>query len=724
VSAGSRAAATLGWAALATLGLLAVGGAASRPSGLALGLPSGWKAALVGAALLLVARLVLDRERTAAVAAGLIFLPVLLVCWPGAPGIRALSGPPLVVPVLAALILLLPGRPPRWANAAFLPAVLVVYSLGAGRVQLQVGAEGDEPHYLMVAESLLRDGDLALEQDYAEGRYRAFYWTHDELAPHFRVRGREGRIYSLHALGLSLLVLPAYALGGYPAVSFFMALLAALLAREVRELVRAASGDHALAEGVGWAVAFSPPLAHYAGLVFTEVPAALAVAIVLRRGLEPERPGLPRTLLTAAALAALPWLNVRYAALAAILLVYLLAARAWRPRVAALTAAAAASAAGLALYHWALYGFFDPRRVYGVRREFSLAVLPEGLPGLLLDQEFGLLCYAPVYALAAAGLVALLRGSRRLGLATLALMAAVLLTAGAWPMWRGGFNPPGRFLVPLVPALALALGFRLRAGLGAGAALLLGWSVAVGMAGVAEPRLVHRDRDGTAPLFRELSGAEEWTRLLPAYVLAEADRGRLAAVWAAALALVALAWRRPSQGPVSLAFATAGWLVAAGAASRVSDGRTGGRDAVRLIGRPALVFPGATWEPVARAEWTPADLGWGPLYEPHRHPDGAPVGSRLALPPGFYLLKVETGDLPAGETSPVLELRVEGSSMARTSDLTQEPGGFKGSFVVRSGERRIELRLRGGSPLILRRVTLAPLDFGVHEERRARGEDR
>jgi hypothetical protein len=85
---------------------------------------------------------------------------------------------------------------------------------------------------------------------------------------------------------------------------------------------------------------------------------------------------------------------------------------------------------------------------------------------------------------------------------------------------------------------------------------------------------------------------------------------------------------------------------------------------------------------------------------------------------------VETGDLPVGETSPVLELRVEGSSVARTSDMTQEPGGFKGSFGVEPGERRIELRLRGGSPLILRRLTLAPAAFGVHEERRAGGEDR
>ena len=82
-------------------------------------------------------------------------------------------------------------------------------------------------------------------------------------------------------------------------------------------------------------------------------------------------------------------------------------------------------------------------------------------------------------------------------------------------MWRGGFNPPSRFLVPVVPALALAVGAALPRGLTAPAALLAGWSLFAGLGGALEPRLVHRDRDGTAPFFREMSGAEEWTRLLP-----------------------------------------------------------------------------------------------------------------------------------------------------------------------------------------------------------------
>ena len=204
-------------------------------------------------------------------------------CWraPACPGWRALSGPPLLALGLAGAVVALAHARPRVSRFVFLPAVLVLYAFVSVRVQVQVGPRGDEPHYLMVAESLLRDHDLSLEKDYAEGRYRVF---HDEtLEPHYRVRGKGGEIYSLHAVGLSLLILPAYAFGGYPGASLFMALVAALLAREVREMVRSWSASDGLAEGVGWAVALSPPLLHYAGLVFTEIPAALGVAFAMRR---------------------------------------------------------------------------------------------------------------------------------------------------------------------------------------------------------------------------------------------------------------------------------------------------------------------------------------------------------------------------------------------------------------------------------------------------------
>jgi hypothetical protein len=294
-----------------------------------------------------------------------------------------------------------------------------------------------------------------------------------------------------------------------------------------------------------------------------------------------------------------------------------------------------------------------------------------------------------------------------------AALVVVLLTAGAWPMWRGGFNPPGRFLVPVAPLLLVAVATAFdRRGLTAGASLLLGFSLWTGLAGAWEPRLVHRDRDGTAPLFRQLSGAREWTGLLPAYVLSDPDRHRLAAVWAVAL-LAAVPWRGRPTSAARVAAAGLGLVLAGEAAAALSRGRTDDRDTVRLVGRPALKVPG--WQTAAaQGEWRPEALGWGPLYEPHRFPDGAEVGRRLPLPAGRYRLTV-VGDVLGMGAPTVVVAPDRPLAPPRWTVARRVPEGWEADFEVRAGDRAVGLSLRGGGVILLRelRLRVQPPDGGA-----------
>ncbi len=692
-------AATTGALGIALAVLLALGGAAAEGASIQLGLPS-TAAVAVAAAVLLAIVLVPGARARLALGNGLLLPLALLLSGLPLAGVRALSGLPLAALGLTALVLVLAGVRGRLPRAAFLPLAFAVLVVFAGRSHVRVGPQGDEPHYLMVAESLLRDHDVSLERDYAEGRYAAF---HDApLAPHFRVRGRGGEVYSLHAVGLSVLILPAWVLAGYAGVTVFMALVSALVALEVREWVLELTGREALAQGAGWLAVLTPPLAHYAGLVFTEVPAALALSLGLRLARRPQ-PGGWNALAVGLAAAALPWLNVRYGLLAVVVVAHAL----WRARASqrlvAVLGPCGASAAGLLLYHHALYGFWNPGRVYGRSPELALATLREGLPGLLFDQEFGLFVYAPVLALGLLGIVQLYRRDRALASAVVASASAVALVAGSWHMWRGGFNPPGRFLVPVAPLGLVAAALVLeRRGLSAGAALLAGVSLFTGLAGAAEPQLVHRDRDVTAPLLRELSGAREWTALLPSYVLEDPDRHRLAAVWALAL-LAALPWRPREASAARLAGACLGLLAAAQAAAVLTHQRTGDRDAVRLVGREVVHVPRLGVGPAA-ARWGTDALGWGPLYEPHRHPGGAEVGRRLCLPAGRYRLSVAGESL--GEP-PELEIAPDRpQAPVRISRSRAVPGGLEADFSVLPGDGGISLALRGGGPALVRGLVL------------------
>jgi hypothetical protein len=708
----------LGWATWGGIVLCAAGGAARTPDGLRLGVPGAWLWVAVAVVLAALWRLAPpgaasrpDRGLAPPGAAsrpdggrdggaplvGLGIVPLLWLVLPGSLAAGALSGPPLFAAALAAILLVADGRmPPR---ALFVPAVFLLYLGNAVQAQRQVGPQGDEPHYLMVSDSLLRDGDLSLERDYEERRYEAFF-DRGPLAPHFRQRGKNGEVFSLHAVGLSLLILPAYAIGGYPLVSLFMACLAALAAIAIRALCRAGVDEEA-GDVVGWILAFCPPLLHYAGLVFTEVPAALVAAWALREGLRAGECGLRRAALVGMALAFLPWLNVRYAIVAGLVGLFWMAARPRLGAIVALVMPGLLSALALAAYHHALYGFYDPRRVYGKQREFAFDTLKEGLPGLLLDQEFGLLVYAPIFVLAVPGLWVLARKTSRLGAVAVALVAAVAITAGSWHMWRGGFNPPARFLVPIVPALALGVAAWLRGRVWMGAALLAGWSAFVGLTGALDPGLVHRDRDVTAPLYRARSGATEWTRLLPSYVLEEPDRQRLALLWTAVL--IAAAVRTKPAGARSIAGGLLVMAFSAEAAGRLSDARAGGREAVHVLGRVAIDWPRLNVGRTQEARWTPKELAWGPVYEPHRHSRRVAVAERLELPPGAYSLQIVAESL-AGDGGPapaVVLIGPYGRPVGRAECTAQRTCDFD-----LPARMEISLILDGGTPFAVKEIRL------------------
>lgn len=698
----SRVSTWFGPAAVAVLVLLAGGGAAADPSGVRFGMPSFAVVALSA----LVAAIV---RASGVLGVGWLLLPasaaLLSTFLPaGASSLLLFSGAPLYTFVLAAIVLAIAGRGRKPPRSLLLPAFLAIYAAVAYQAQTRVGPDGDEPQYLMVAESLLRDHDLALDQDFKEARYNAFFSR--PLDPHFRIRGPEGQIYSLHAVGLSLLILPAYALGGYAGASFFMALLAAFLIREVRGLVRELTGDDALAEGTAWIVGLSPPIIHFAGLIFTEIPAALLLCIGLRTAVFGRTPRA--SVVAALCVAALPWLNVRYAILS--LAVFgALSWRLWREERATsafpvrplVTAGLlpAVSAVAISLYHFALWGFFDPRRVYGRRREFSLDVLPEGLPGLFFDQEFGLFIYAPIFVLSFAGFVHLWRKRPSMALAALVAVGGIVATASVWPMWRGGFNPPSRFLVPLISILAGGLALTLQRGVRSSTALLAGWSLWCGIGGAMNIETIHRDRDGVAPFFRTQSGAREWTAALPSFVLPEDQQTRaLALPWALLLALPLVgAFRRPEAGAPrkpsrEALLAVAAFMATAVIADRLSPRtRAPERDAVRLLGSSALLVPEFRFEGVSPAEWM-IDF----LHEPHRNPSGSLFARQVALRPGKFELILQTED-SFGVAVPTLRVVEHRTGGAASWEMRAEPQAQGATFEVRA-RAEFDFYLVGGAP--------------------------
>lgn len=416
----------------------------------------------------------------------------------------------------AAIVDLLPRPRGRWpALVPFLSALAFFVALAA-RLPGPAGAQGDEPHYLTMAESLRSDGDLDLRDEFRQRAFHAFY--RGDLEAHTSPASPRRKLYAIHTPGLPALVLPAYAIGGTFGVRGFLALLTAVTAALVFALVRAVLKDEATARAAFAAFTCLAPVAFYANQIYPEVPAALATALFLHTS---RRDGSALALLAAGATAgALLWLHPKFLPLAAVGLALTVARRGgslpWRAAAVLLFGTGL-----LSLLSWmnAVYGQPSLTAAYGpaAKGDVRFVNLLRGLPGLLFDREFGLLWHAPIWILTVVGVTRLWRERPGDSMRALLLAGATTLVGGAYSMWWGGACPPGRFLVPAMPALALLLAPALtrRPRLSAS---LLGFGLGIVIIAADTPRALHNRGDGRSALLRVLAPSLRLDRVLPSFV--------------------------------------------------------------------------------------------------------------------------------------------------------------------------------------------------------------
>jgi hypothetical protein len=353
---------------------------------------------------------------------------------------------------------------------------------------------GDEPHYLLAAASIVEDGDVDVLDEYAGRAYAEFYPY--ELRP--QGRRTEGRLNEPHGVGFPLLIAPAYAIGGAEGVELFLAALAALaLTLAYRLALRVAPDPWAL--GAALAVGLSPPFVAYGSAVYPELAAGAALAgaalLALRLG---ERIVRAEAFACFALLGTLPWLGTKFVPAGVVIGAF--AARGlWRAQRRTL----AVGAVELSLFSVAFYVAFD-ETLYGGPTPYAAGAPGEGatatdspggylerayrLVALLIDREYGLLRWAPVFALAFAGLWWLWRSHRErlvqavpavrgtlvaAALCAAALGAQLLVAAFVAPTMFGFWFPPRHLLAGLPLAVPLvALGLRHLPRLGSALAVL------------------------------------------------------------------------------------------------------------------------------------------------------------------------------------------------------------------------------------------------------------
>ncbi len=482
--------------------------------------------------------------------------PVLAAALLGLAGLHAAAQIVALRPVLGAR---LPLRP----SLVFFVLPFVLYLVSQPWVESRRQPDGDEPYYLLLAHSLAFDHDVDLANNYAADDWR--YFMDRPVGPQpGDPRGPRGEVYSRHNALLPLVLALPYRIAGRAGTCATMAFLAAALAWMTLRLAARYAPERPAEGLLAYALlALAPPLFIYAHQVWVEVPAALALVVALDRilALGDSGPEAPTTTGRKALawlglilpLAVLPALKFRFALLAA----PLVALAAWRGRrsrlaVAALAGALALTVAALLAVNQVRYG--NPLKVH-VWSELDLAAFSpasyaRGLLGLFWDSAFGLFAASPIWLLTVPATLLAIR--RRLPvvahLAVIALPYLVLTAPRA--EWYGGWSPPFRYGIVLLPLLALLvgplLGQRRRPGARTVLAVLGLTTVVLTLVWLAEPGLAFDLADGRTHLLDGLTArlGVDVARFFPSYV-----RPRLASwLWPPLSAvLVTLLWWLPSR---------------------------------------------------------------------------------------------------------------------------------------------------------------------------------
>lgn len=361
---------------------------------------------------------------------------------------------------------------------------------------------GDEPHYLLVADSLVRDHDLLVRNNYFVEDTAVRQVTGDGLSTPRHVEGHVQGQFSIRGVGVPLIVaVPYYAGGesyGVDAARVFMALLAGLLPFLLYRAAYRIIGSGPWSVAVALAFSLGLPFLAAGNQIYPDLPAGMIILYVadriaaLLQGGHERKFSVAGAFFVGALISFLPWLHVRLAAPAVVLLagyVYAVVATgadgsrgSQRCRWLVPVGTVALSFAALAAYNYVAFenitGPWGSGNLRSGLRQTGMVFLR-----FHWDHTHGMFMQQPFVLLGLVGIAPLVKANWRVALLLGALYLSVLLPAAMNPTAGLGASFAGRYWWAVVslwifPA-AYATELLLRRGLSAALLALCAASVAL-----------------------------------------------------------------------------------------------------------------------------------------------------------------------------------------------------------------------------------------------------
>jgi hypothetical protein len=589
-------------------------------------------------------------------------------------------------------------------GTGLLLTALILYGCLTTYVVTALSTAGDEHIYLLSVHSLYADHDLEIRNNVAREDFRDFYWG--------RPSPRTWQDRDFVAFPVLLFpayvgaktLLPEYPLAGRLGATLVISLCAALAGVQVYRLCRDLGGSPPAALWAWASVALTPPFLVSASHVYPEIPAALAAVWGVRALLRvPTRlwQGLAGML---SAVACIVLLKERYASIGFGMIVWT-SVRLIR-RQLTLATGLLAGMVGVGLWLALAKPFPAVFQTLAMPAHVRAAIVAwnqhmvAALIGLWADQQFGLLYYAPMFALTFIGIPLLWqrRSDVVLGLLGLVVLYLLVLVKFRWIQWDAGWTPPPRFMVTVVPLLAPLVAEVFDRARGPVLAMVNTlawlWSGAVAFLLSVHPFWRYNQLNGRSTLLGLAGDALglDLARFLPS-LWAPNTWTPLGLIAGGAVLLIAAIWVSRRRGR-----AGEGWGIGAVV---ISPGR-----AVALVAGVVAIW-------VMAAALVPTTLLWaGAMHHAGGEPFGSLYNERslwvmkqkaeiwepIVTLPGVTEIRIRAGGYSTTEVNPRMTLLL-GDQPVRTWDLEAGPGRWtEAEYTARvpTGLGRTTLRLRFG----------------------------
>lgn len=392
---------------------------------------------------------------------------------------------------------------PQGLSVLIFIIVFLLFILYDKSYNLKQHPTGDEPHYLIVTQSLIKDHDLDLTNNYQNRDYLLYFPA--EIDPHVAPNSTHGKLYPVGGVGIPILLIPFFLIKSRVGTLIFANLIGALLAANLYLLFWERTKNKVVSFSLALIGILTIPLSIYSFQIYPEPLAALIVVYALRK--------LPDSLWSVLFLAFLPWIHAKYCPLVIVFLIFLLIKKRYYYLIPLVL-----SLIGLSLYYKYYYGTFMP-----LNAGSGSWLISNGLLGIFVDRQFGLLAWSPFFLFfffCHCELVEKRYVCQGQKMALAWYNFGYSFANCLFRYWQAGWSPPPRYLVPLIPLFLLPIAYLLNKlqdfftvlffGILSGVSLFLSWS------GLSSPNSLYSVQSLTNNLFSKMGA----TNILPSFARA------------------------------------------------------------------------------------------------------------------------------------------------------------------------------------------------------------